>query len=590
VAVAGASLRAKFLLLSALALGILLSCQSTAKAGSGETSIKAKGADVRAAQTPQPQDLGESTKPPAANPESLTARIERELAFAAPSSIAEAERLVTENKAQESEFGRAVLFVAYQLRKRLYPERVPAEARLDPPPLNPLVKVLAEVDKGRYPDQSLRTGRLGSLLAASLLLSAQTPELARSILSDLSRLESEGAVSILIPYLRASQAERTGDWKAAFEEYGKAAALSPECYPARIGQARIYLKQGRRTEAVALLEEVGRAVPNSLAATRLLAQAYYEGGQYAQASPYIQEILRSEPTNDAFIVMRAHILILAGNYLQAGPLLDAYATRNPRDPLYLYLRSLYVWKEQKRRGEALTFIDGALALYPDDSRLSILKAEFLLDSADLSPQDRQSARNILEAELALRPSNPQALILLAKEALSSGGYQRSLGYLDSLLATDPDFRDYALMTEIAFKAKQPKRASAWADEWFAANPDDEYAAIAKTRSLIESGRASQALALVNERLARHPSAKASSVLYYLRSRIQKDQEAALADLRASLMDDPRDLESILAMFDAYFSQKDYKKAQYYLRQAQAVSSSDSEVAVRARNLGSLASQ
>lgn len=522
---------------------------------------------------------------------SLTARIEKEIAFASPDSLSAAEDLIRANKAQDSEFGRALLYVAYQLRKRLYPETLDPDEILDPPALNVLVRIMQDTEKGRYPDPALRSSsRLSALMATTVLFAPQDAETSRAALADLAKIGQDPGYSLLAPYFDALDAERARDWDRALAGYRRTESLAADCYPAGLGRARVLLGLKRKAEAVALLETLAAAHPDSVDASRLLAQAYYDSGRYAAAAPLVQNVLRAEPTNDAFIAMRAHILILSGNYLQAGPLLDAYATRNPRDPLYLYLRGLFLWKQDKQRSKAVDFLRGAAILYPQDQRLSLLLAAVLLDGDEPSSQDRQTARGLLESILALDPDNQDAMVFLARDALAVGNSQRALSFLDGLLAANPDFRDYGLMTEIAFAAKQYKRAAGWADAWFAASPSEEAAALAKARSLIETGRGSQALALVNERLARHPAAKYSAALFYLRSRLQKDPDDAMGDLRSSLMDDPRNLDSILAMFDAYYGQKDYKKAQFYLRQAQAASPSNAEVASRTKTLGNLASQ
>lgn len=578
-----------------LCLAACVSKPAAKPAPSGQTSIKLDPKDQGVAPdaaAPSPAQADSAPTPrPDARGLSLTARIEREVAFASPSSLSAAEELIRANKAQDSEFGRAVLYAIHQLRRRLYPESLDQDAKLDPPALNALVKVVQETEKGRYPDSALRSSSpFAAFLSTTVLFAPQDAQIARSAMADLERLVSEGLSTLLLPYFAGLQAERAKDWPRALAEFAKAEALSAECYPASLGRARALFGLGRKDEAVALLEALAAVRPESLAVSRLLAQAYYESGRHGEASPLIQAVLRAEPTNEAFIAMRAHILILAGNYLQAGPLLDAYATRNPRDPLYLYLRGLYTWKEEKQRAKAIRFLEGAAALYPRDARLSLLLAEILLEGGEPSSEERQTARGLLESLLAVEPGRSEAIILLARDALAVGDSARALACLDALLAADPSFRDYALMTEIAFAAKQAKRASAWAEAWFAAAPADEAAALAKARALLESGQSAQALALIDERLSKRPAAKYSSDLYYLRSRLQKDREAAMGDLRSSLMDDPRNLDAILAMFDAYFSQKDYKKAQYYLRQAQAAAPASAQVASRANILGSLASQ
>ncbi|MDR0732090.1 MAG: hypothetical protein LBF63_10515, partial [Treponema sp.] len=58
--------------------------------------------------------------------------------------------------------------------------------------------------------------------------------------------------------------------------------------------------------------------------------------------------------------------------------------------------------------------------------------------------------------------------------------------------------------------------------------------------------------------------------YYLRSRIRSNDDQIVADLRASLFADPRNLASMIARFEFYhFRRPEKARAVIYLRQALA---------------------
>lgn len=194
--------------------------------------------------------------------------------------------------------------------------------------------------------------------------------------------------------------------------------------------------------------------------------------------------------------------------------------------------------------------------------------------------------------LALDPQNEKAYSLLITSALNEGNAARAFRYLESLLAASPSYSNYSFMVNVAFSAKQYARALGWASAWYAAAPALDDAVSAYVRALVFSGQKKQALALIQDRL--QPSANATSALrsslFFCRSQIQGDHDSIVSDLRSSLMEDPRNVLALLGMFDVYFSDKDYKRAQYYLRQAQSLAPMDAEVASRQKAYGSLAVQ
>ena len=71
------------------------------------------------------------------------------------------------------------------------------------------------------------------------------------------------------------------------------------------------------------------------------------------------------------------------------------------------------------------------------------------------------------------------------------------------------------------------------------------------------------------------SQKMKSYLYYRRSFLQLTEEKSLADLRSSLISNPRNSDALFRLYELYYAKQDYRKAQYYLRQVVAINPNDS---------------
>ena len=73
------------------------------------------------------------------------------------------------------------------------------------------------------------------------------------------------------------------------------------------------------------------------------------------------------------------------------------------------------------------------------------------------------------------------------------------------------------------------------------------------------------------------SSKIKSYLYYRKSYLERNEDASLADLRSSLIANPRNSDALFRLYEIYYDKKDYRKAQYYLKQVVAINPNDSSV-------------
>ena len=106
------------------------------------------------------------------------------------------------------------------------------------------------------------------------------------------------------------------------------------------------------------------------------------------------------------------------------------------------------------------------------------------------------------------------------------------------------------------------------------NPDDELILQAYVLAYSKTGKRDDVLKFINSLLPETANKKIKSDLLYQRSFLQKMEENQLADLRSSLMEQPRNSKSLFRLYEIYFEKKDYRKAQYYLKQVVAINPND----------------
>ena len=149
----------------------------------------------------------------------------------------------------------------------------------------------------------------------------------------------------------------------------------------------------------------------------------------------------------------------------------------------------------------------------------------------------------------------------------------------------------AVHTHIAICLQANHADEAWrlASGLYNDNPSDEAVLQSYIRVLVATGRAQEASRLIAQQL---PSANArmKSFLYYERSFIAQGEDAVLSDLRSSLTSNPRNKDSLMRLYEIYYRKREYRKAQYYLKQVVALSPTDEHLLELDRELTALLSR
>jgi uncharacterized protein HemY len=182
------------------------------------------------------------------------------------------------------------------------------------------------------------------------------------------------------------------------------------------------------------------------------------------------------------------------------------------------------------------------------------------------------ARSILETD----PGNTEALAILVSDAAQNRRWNDAYRYSTTIQQRSPTLRDQIVHIDICLSLKNFSEARTLAETLYARDSSDADIREAYIKMLAATGERARALSLINTWL---PNARPAlkSFLYWQRSLLTSSTDDKLNDLRLSLTSDPRNANALMELYRYYFGQKDYRKAQYYLKQVVALSPNDSYV-------------
>ncbi len=250
-------------------------------------------------------------------------------------------------------------------------------------------RALAQLDEQTHPDFAREE------LLAALKLSPETPD---DVLT--------GAVL----------ADRAGDAADAEAAYRRALTLQPGNVDATAGLAHALQKQGKLTDADAVLSAAMKEHPND---ARLVAEAtslYAAEGKEAQAIPLLEQLRTADPAVAAdpdTTQMLARLYYMNGQDAAAEKLYTELLTKTPNDPVLLdALGSAQV--KQGHDAEAEATLVKAVALraeFHDDAAWG--EAAGHLAFAASKNKDPKTCLQALAARATVLPNSPTSLFLQA---------------------------------------------------------------------------------------------------------------------------------------------------------------------------------
>jgi tetratricopeptide (TPR) repeat protein len=521
--------------------------------------------------TPAAQNIpSQSENPDAGNPRQggLAEEIRGLTEAGIPSSMLQALELIRSRELSGSEFGRVMNGVNSGLIKRMYPDFASRLPAVDLPQTHLYARILRDADRGLYTPPAPGSADFLEYTLPFLAFYAETnAERMLSALPDLEKARELRPFSVLPPYFMGLLYERSAKYDEAEAVFSSAWNLSNECYPAALGLVRMMIRTARRQEAMKLLSDLVVRYPDNLEIKRQLAIAWYEDRDWSRAEPAVLEILRQDSRDGEFILMRAHILVERGQYAQAQAPLDLYAPINPNNRLYLFLRARVQAEGYRNRDSALNYLRSILRNAPNDEEVSIYAASLLMESS--RSEEQAEGREIL-ARLMSMPKPPLEVVSLAvQDAIRRENWREAQVYLPRLLDERRSAQDLQNAYIVEHGQGNNARSLSYARELYERDRAGDDGIATYISALIDTGRRDEALRMIESRLAALGGGAAKSRYYYLRSRTG-NEEAALNDLRSSLFEDPRNLSSLLAMFEIYHRRREERRAVYYLKQALAI--------------------
>ena len=140
--------------------------------------------------------------------------------------------------------------------------------------------------------------------------------------------------------------------------------------------------------------------------------------------------------------------------------------------------------------------------------------------------------------------------------------------------------------DICLACRRIDEAWSLASSLYEKAPKEELSQKCYLKVLVATGRTDKAARLIASLM---PSADSQmkSFLYYERSFLYGDEASVLDSLRQSLTSNPRNSDALYRLYQVYYNKKDWKRAQYYLKQVVALNPVDKSVIAKNAELDNL---
>lgn len=378
--------------------------------------------------------------------------------------------------------------------------------------------------------------------------------------------------SVLANYLLGILYKKNNMFDKSIERFSIARSLAGECFQISYSYAEMLNIIGKVKESDSVSLELLNKNPTNVNILKLCAYNSYKLNNLNSAEEYISRVLQQNPNDLDALLFRAKILMAKKDYIRVASILDIYARQDTLSKDYLLLRTQLQYDWSKNFGAAISTIENALKLYPEDTDVQLYAA--LLASSVSSKVAGKSAVEYAEQVLIKEPKNETALQYAVQGLIQKKDYKKAYE-LSSLLISNHSNNSDNIFNHVKICLEIDRKDEAWSliSPIYRENSSDENVIQTYIITLDETERDTQALTLINQLLP-NASSKMKSFLYYRRSLIQKNENDILSDLRSSLIANPRNSDSLFKLYKIYFSKKDYRKAQYYLKQVVALNPND----------------
>ena len=378
--------------------------------------------------------------------------------------------------------------------------------------------------------------------------------------------------SVLANYILACVYEKKRNLDNAEKYLEIAYNAAPKTDEIGLAYARVLRSNGKLQLASSVLGGLNSG-SNDIAILKQNAYIAFDSKDYDAAELYVARVLQQTPKDLEFLLFRAKILIEKNDYIHAVSLLDVYARQDSTSIDYLVLRARVQLDWSKNTAAATETVEKALQLYPDNTDALMFAAR--ISSETDSPVAGKYADELAARVLEKRPGNLEAMTYALDGLIQRENWQEAYSASRNLISSsDVSSAVVEKYVNICIKLGKYNEAYEFVKAKYDANPSDETLLQSYILAYSKVGNRDAVVKYIDS-LMGTASAKVKSNLYYRRSFLQLTEEKALADLRSSLISNPRNSDALFRLYELYYAKQDYRKAQYYLRQVVAINPNDS---------------
>ena len=507
----------------------------------------------------------------------------------APDSLKSAIALLKKNSDKAPENENVLLAVAINLMKYCWPSEDFHAALPNVSISNPYLGAIESAKDGVYDYSTGKTDFLSLMLPSLVLVVSDTrKDYYDDAKADLEEALKKNENSVIANYLSGVLYKRLEKYNESLAYFETAQKASPNTFEILYSVAELNFKLKNYKLAFEKANALYKKYPQNRDVLKLCAETSYAAGDLASAEAFVGRVLQQESGNSDYILFRARILVKKGDYIRASSLLDVYSRTDTQKKEYLILRSKIQKEWNKNITAATNTIESALTLYPGDT-------EVILQAAAISSETGSKINGISAGQLASivlmsEPENVDALQIQIEEFVSHQEWEDAYKSSSFLLGLE-NVPDSAIYMHIKICLSSGKTDEAWslAKKMYSEKETDENALQSYISVLVATNRTKDASKLI-EQLLPSSTSKMKSFLYFQRSLLSGNEDKILADLRSSLTANPRNRDSLFKLYTIYFNKKEYRKAQYYLKQVVALSPNDEKLLQLNASLESLLSK
>lgn len=493
-----------------------------------------------------------------------------------PESITSAVEKLRKNESDYDESEKVLISIATDIMKIVWPSEKITWESFSYTDQTPYTEAIQSVKRGIFDSSTGNTDFLLTMLPAMVVL---TPSISASDLNlceqALILSEEKNPNSILVNYLMGVTQEKLGKTDKAQEYLQKAYDDCQNNLQIQLELAKVLRLNNKLSEASIVLNNVDSNNQTSIEVLKQNAYVAFSRNDLDSAEQFVSRVLQQTPNDLDFVLFRAKILIAKNDYIHAVSLLDMYARQNNTALEYLVLRAKVQLDWSKNTTAAMETVEKALQLYPDNKDALLIAAS--LASLTGAPVAGKYSDELAEKILSMDPDNKEALVSQLNGLTLHENWKQAYETCKKLILLPPVSSEVILdYVTICNKLKKNDEAFSFVSKAFKENPEDEIILQAYVLAYSNVGGREEVIKFIDGLMAT-ASSRVKSNLYYRRSFLQKSEENKLADLRSSLIANPRNSESLFRLYEIYYDKQDYRKAQYYLRQVVAINPNDSSV-------------